>query len=642
MMHKVFPRAVVLLLLCAALPSLGSAIELYSPPESAKISPKLSSWLSTKDPGDEVKIWVFFTDKGVFTQEDYRRALRDVERALTDRARRRRLRTTAGGDVVDFYDLPVHKPYVEKTKELGAKVMTVSKWLNGISLRAPVDLIPQIESLPFVREIRKVVAYRKKRALKPGTAARLPPPRRVPLYFDYGVSEPQVKQLNVPEAHSKGYTGAGVLICVLDTGFDFNRPGRVGGGHRSLLHIDSQLVAEWDFISGDGHTWYDPDEDPVDKADPTQTYHGTRMLSIIAGYLNNQLIGPAFGASFALARTEWYLSTPTHEDIVAEEQWWIAGSEWADYLGADIISSSLGYRTWEDSADYCYADMDGNTTPLTIAADVAADTVRNILVVTAMGNVLSPGTTRPDTCIKAPADADSIISVGGVYEDGRWAWNDTANTGSIVGPPYDQVGAAERTRWKPDLMAAWVCIVADPVDSVAIQGLGGTSCATALVAGVSALVMEANPSWSNMKVRDALRETASNHASPNDTLGWGIPDVMKAIYYEGEPEVPPYEEDELLPPYPNPFEPQVQSEVIFPYRLINDTFAFLRIYTTSAELVKEYDLGEKMPGRYLTPQTGAVRWNGHNEVGDLVGSGIYICALTTGYGTTIKKLAVIK
>jgi len=145
-----------------------------------------------------------------------------------------------------------------------------------------------------------------------------------------------------------------------------------------------------------------------------------------------------------------------------------------------------------------------------------------------------------------------------------------------------------------------------------------------------------------MEVREALLETASNHESPNDTLGWGIPDVWKAIYSRGEPDVPPFGEDELMDPYPNPFDPGAHSEVCFPYRLINETYPFLRIYTVSGELVKEFDLGRLMPGRYVWEGTGAVTWNGHNEGGDLVGSGVYLCVLSTGYNTTVKKLAVVR
>ncbi len=622
----------LVVLLAASLPALGGEIRLYSPPKSDKVSLKLRTWISARGPAEEVKLWVFFTDKGIFTQDDYRRALAEAERGLSDRARRRRLRGRRGSDIVSFCDIPVHQPYVDRIRRLGVDVVTVSRWLNGVSVRAPVRLVPEIEQLSFVREMRKVAVYRKQRYTSVEKGARFAPPRRVPEYIDYGFSELQLEQLNVPQAHGQGgYTGSGVLVCMLDTGFERN--------HKSLRHIENQILAEWDFINNDSLTSWQED-DPIDQVDPDQTDHGTRMLSLIAGYRNSQIIGPAFGASYALAKTEIRL-----EEIVAEEDYWVAASEWADSLGADIISSSLGYRSWEDSLDYSYTDMDGNTTPMTIAADSAARV--GILVVTAMGNVsyLNPST-RPDTCIKAPADADSIIAVGGVDEDCEWAWNPDPGTGSIIGPSYDQTRRdtlpPELWRWKPDLVAAWACVVADPNDPDSIQGLGGTSCATALVAGVAALAMEANPSWSNLETREALLQTASNHQSPNDTIGWGCPDAWEAIHYRGEPEVKPFSEDELMDPYPNPFSPQTHSEVVFPYRLINETYPFLRVYTTSGELVREFDLGRQMPGRFLTPGTGAMIWDGHNDVGDLVGSGIYICVLSTGYRVTTKKLAVVR
>ncbi|MEZ4765905.1 MAG: S8 family serine peptidase [Calditrichia bacterium] len=119
--------------------------------------------------------------------------------------------------------------------------------------------------------------------------------------------------------------------------------------HEALQHLN--ITHTWDFVNGD--------ENVDDEAGQMGTgSHGTYTLSTLAGYKPGNLIGPAYGATFLLAKTE---NTDWEHNV--EEDDWVAAAEWADSLGADIISSSLGYWDFDfgEPRQYTWEDMDGNT-----------------------------------------------------------------------------------------------------------------------------------------------------------------------------------------------------------------------------------------------------------------------------------------
>jgi serine protease AprX len=446
--------------------------------------PKVHQSIMTKieqRSNEKIKVWVFFTDKGIFSIEHYKEALTRAEANLTDRARKRRLKTMHEGALVDFADLLVHEVYIDKVLALGVKHRATSRWLNAISVEANVDQISIIAEFDFVRSIKPVVQFQRTE----------PPSHKVQAgardSLDYGPSYDQLEQLNVPAVHQLGYDASGVLICMLDTGFKRT--------HEAL--VDVTVVAEWDFINDDGNTSYEPGQD-----DPFQPWHGTITLSTVGGFEEGHLIGPAYGADFALGKTE----DVTDEQPI-EEDWWVEGAEWADSLGADIISSSLGYTDW-----YTYEDMNGDSCVTTIGADEAAS--KGIIVCNAMGNEGQfPGS------LIAPADADSIIAVGAVDQ-----WGNLASFSSI-GPTYDG-------RTKPEVVARGVdTYAANPDNDHGYLGVDGTSLSTPLIAGVAALILGAHPGWTNMEVREAMMMTASQAQSPDNYRGWGIPDVLAALNY---------------------------------------------------------------------------------------------------------------
>jgi len=460
---------------------------LVQPRKSPVISPGLAWQMACGDESTQHKVWIFFTDKNIFTDADYRGALRTAEAALTDRARARRARARSHDNLVDFRDIPVSQDYVAEVLALDVTHRATTRWLNGISLEAPSSAVDRIASLPFVREVRLIAPSAPERTfVSAGPAGGRYDGMPFPL--DYGPSFDQLNQINVPAAHDMGYSGDGILICLLDTGYERT--------HQSL--VDVNVVAEWDFINDDPNTAYDPAQD-----DPMQPWHGTIILSVIGGFYEGELIGAAYGADFALAKTE--LVT---DEIPIEEDWWTEGSEWADSLGADVISSSLCYVEW-----YTYEWMNGDSCVTTIAADVAA--YNGIVVSNAMGN---EGNWVGS--IMAPADADSILACGAVNIFGELAGF------SSIGPTYDG-------RTKPEVVALGVdTYAADPFDDDDYLYVNGTSLSTPLVGGLAALVRGANQSWTNMETREAIMMTADNAASPDNYYGWGIPDAVEAIFYE--------------------------------------------------------------------------------------------------------------
>jgi hypothetical protein len=393
---------------------------------------------------------------------------------------------------------------------------------------------------------------------------------------------------------------------------------------------------------GDDNTDYEPAEDNVVQAD-----HGTHMVSIIAGYKTGEIVGVAPSVDILIAKTEFHRTKSGNQgrgyayEYTVEEDAWIEGLEWAERHGAQIISSSLGYRSW-----YGEAGLDGKTAPISIAAGLGAD--RGLIIVTAMGNRGQDSLSYPwpSPYIVAPGDASGVITAGGVHKY-RTPWR-----GSGAGPTIDG-------RMKPELVAMSDTVVVVMPDSAdGIEGSAGTSDATALIAGCCALILEAHPDWNADSVKQALFSTAVippgydtiNESEPMYVFGYGIPNVDSALKLY-PPETPSYESDQLLPPYPNPFILSSDNDMIyFPFSLTRPTkVADIKIFTLSGELVYDTALADvPRPGRYGINgnrdeliQIGA-SWSGKNNDGKKVGSGLYFIVFKTGYATDIKKFAVVR
>jgi serine protease AprX len=402
--------------------------------------------------------------------------------------------------------------------------------------------------------------------------------------LNYGDCFSQIHPIQVDQLHDAGYSGAGVIVCMLDTGFLRT--------HAALTNV--HVIAEYDFVQGDSVTSNQAGDDPH------QHDHGTLTLSIIAGYDPGHLIGPAYGADYVLAKTETISSeTPIEED------WWVAGAEWADSLGADVISSSLGYFDW-----YTYEDMDGNTAVTTIGADMAV--ANGICVVNAAGNE------GADTWhyIIAPADGDSVITVGAVDSVGVIA-------------PYSSRGPTYDGRTKPDVCAMGSGTIFAVAGTVADYRRGtGTSLSTPLVAGVAALLIQAHPTWTPVQVREALRTTALRASHPDDDYGWGLIQGMSAAgYTTSAPSLVEALRGAVLWASPNPSRDVTTLRFELPRAVGRSE---IQIYDVRGRLVQVLDAGDS--------SSGEASWNGRDDGGHPVPSGVYFARLHTPRGDVSTRL----
>ena len=424
----------------------------------------------------ESNYWIFFRDRGPASA--VATALAEAERALAPRALARRARAArergSPAPLVDERDLDPASAYVRAVEAAGGSIRTRSRWLNAVSAAIDPVALAAIRALPFVASVEPVAATR-------------PEEIEGAEEFSYGPAEHQVEMLGVPEAHALGYRGEGVLICVIDSGFEL--------AHEAFDALE--VRAERDFINHDSDTSYDPKQDI-----PTQPNHGSQVLSIIAGYAPGRLIGPAYRADYILAKGERIdVERPSEEDS------WCEALEWAEAMGADIVTSSISFSQW-----YRRQDLDGRTAVITRATNLAAE--RGVLVVNSAGNY-GPGAET----LSAPADAPGVITVGAVN------WNNVLAGFSSCGPTWDR-------RVKPDLVAMGSGTRFAQAQTRSKYGNGsGTSYSAPLVAGCAALVLCAHPDWGPEAVREALVMSADRASLPDARYGWGLPNVRDAILY---------------------------------------------------------------------------------------------------------------
>jgi serine protease AprX len=544
----------------------------YQPKRVPVISPALEGIGS-----GTVSVWVYFTDRGFHTEQEYGAALQRAEDQLLPRARWRRSKVK-DRRLVAYCDLPVHRQYAQAVLATGVQKRVVSRYINAISVDATIGQIRTIANLPFVRAIDPVAkGYRPEPDVTPVNRDNLPTGAQGTDQLDYGPSRSQLDQINVIEAHEAGYSGEGVLLCLLDTGYWLE--------HEAFDSL--RLVAAWDFINGDSIVWNEPGQDSS-----WQHNHGTYTLSASAGLTPGTLYGPAYHASILAGKTE---SIAFEQPI--EEDWYVAGLEWADSLGGEIVSTSLGYKDW-----YTFEDLDGNTAVTTVGVDIAV--ANGMVCVTAAGNERQSSWGH----IIAPADADSVIACGAVDSFCVLA------SFSSPGPTFDG-------RIKPEVCAQGVdtwCAV--PYFPSAYGGVSGTSLSTPLVGGSVALILEAHPDWTPMMVREALMETADNASCPDNDYGWGIIDVMAAIDYQfsstPRPPAHRWEGPRLMMvrgSYPNPF----NTEVTLEYEIIEPGDIRLEVYNLLGQRVDQQSLGHKTEGKYR------LTWK--NDAGS---SGLYFYCLS--------------
>lgn len=410
--------------------------------------------------------WVFFTDKANTTFDPY--SYFDAK-AIERRAQ-------LGLPLSDSTDFPLNNQYVQRVAELSEEVVGESRWFNALAVST--FRTEEIQQLPFVAGVRAIESHA--RLASETTELKVPTAATVPV----SISQ-QLKMMQGERFVEKGFNGSGIRIAILDGGF------KMADTHPSFRHLreNNRILKTYNF--------------PLKKEDVYGwDSHGTMVLSCIAGFgETGEQLGLATGAEFLLARTETYLE-PKQEEV-----WWMMGMEWADRNGANIINSSLGYG----KDRYNPADMDG-TSLVARAANMAA--AKGMLVCCSMGNEGDDKTWRT---LVTPADADSVLSVGGVNNRHH------SSTFTSFGPTADG-------RLKPNVSAMATDVqVANPSKSYLYTQASGTSFSSPLTAGFAACAWQTHREWTNMQLLKEIEKSGDLYPYYDYQFGYGVPQASYFI-----------------------------------------------------------------------------------------------------------------
>ena len=385
----------------------------------------------------------------------------------------------------DSTDLPVNPSYINQMSIPGIKLHSRSKWMNGVTvLVGDSSLMQQVRALPFVKWVQysgqlNILKAARKKAKAKATE------------FNYGATATQINQLNGSHLHARGFMGQNIHIGVLDAGF---ANVDVNSGFDSL-RTQGRLLGTKDIIFPGNNVF-------------AEDYHGAQVLSVMAANLQDQFVGTAPHASYWLIRTEY---DPT--EYLVETDFWVAGVEFADSVGVDVINSSLAYTVFDDpSMDFSYADMNGKVSRASRVATMAAQ--KGIVVCNSAGNDGS----KSWRYIGSPADAEKIFTVGSVTQTGAPSY-------------FSSFGPSADNRTKPDLCAmgsassvlsAWGSITTN----------NGTSFSSPIMAGMLACLLQRYKSFDpqpNLDVfYNAVIQSCNLHDAPTTQMGYGIPDFLQA------------------------------------------------------------------------------------------------------------------
>ncbi|SET39306.1 S8 family peptidase [Hymenobacter actinosclerus] len=386
-------------------------------------------------------------------------------------------------------DLPVSPAYVQQVKAVpGVQLWYTSRWFNAAVVACDSATLALVQALPFVQQARTLNRGPIGGSTQPKLTPTAPAPDQTAgTRSQYGKAYAQARQVGAVQMHDAGFRGEGMQIAVFDGGF----PGVNTASVFTSLNQENRLLSTFNVVDKSANVFQ-------------SIGHGTNCLSIIAGNEPGRYLGIAPRATFRLFITE---DAPTEHPL--EEVNWLVAAEYADSAGVDIINSSLGYNTFDaPSADYTYADMNGRTALSTRAATVAARV--GMLVVCSAGNEGN----KAWRYITAPADADSIMTVG------------AADSLGVLGG-FSSHGPTADGRIKPNLSAMGVATAVVNPDGSISRG-NGTSFAGPVLAGVAAGFWQANPRLTAQQVIQLLQRSGSQATAPDNDLGYGIPDFVRA------------------------------------------------------------------------------------------------------------------
>jgi len=394
---------------------------------------------------------------------------------------------------VTVNDLPVNPAYVTAIRQTGASVIYSSRWFNGSLVEASAAQLEQIKKLNFYKGIELDLPVANLTLPSSGVVRTEAVRNKFETTedLDYGRMRDQLVLMGVDILHQRGIHGENMIIAVLDNGFSqgnqvpFLKP----------LFDEKRIIDTQDFIGREANVYNDGT-------------HGLHVLSTMAAYLPSTMIGAAFKATYALYRTESDAIESPYEEIT-----WLIAAERADSLGADIINSSLGYYNFDGefntpAYNYTYDDMDGKTTIISRAARFASR--KGMVVTNSAGNEGS----NSWRYIVAPADVDSVLTVGAVNYDRSYALL------SSIGPN----AAGQR---KPDVAAVGAGAVIGNVSGT-VSTANGTSFSSPLMAGFCAVLWQAYPNLTAQQLISVVKKSGHLAAAPDNRLGYGVPSVTAA------------------------------------------------------------------------------------------------------------------
>lgn len=426
--------------------------------------------------------WVYLLDK-----ENVQTSIANPISILTQKAIDRK---AAHNIPIDERDVPVNENYISQLKtQTGITVLAKSKWFNAVHVRGLETDINALENLAFVDEI--IFADDSLNARTENTNTSSPASsfktENAQVIFDYGNALNQIQMFNGDQLHISDYTGTGMTVAVIDSGF----PGVdvIAGFQR--VRDSSHILGTYDFVNRD-----------IDVYNNTSSNHGTLVLSDMVGYVENDFVGTAPDAEYYLFITE---HAPNENPV--EESYWVEAVERADSLGVDVVNTSLGYKDY-DNTNYSHtdADLDGLTTYISKGANIAFE--KGMLMVTSAGNSGANG-------VSAPGDAPGSFTIAAVDSNENYA-------------SFSSQGSAIQLTQKPDVAAqgqgSYVIS-----QSGAISTANGTSFSSPIMAGGIVCLWQALPDFTNAEIMQLVRETASQYNNPDYFLGYGIPDLSLAL-----------------------------------------------------------------------------------------------------------------
>ena len=451
--------------------------------------------------------WVFLNDKP--------NSAAFLMNPLTMLSQRSLERRTKQSIPLDVKDVPIDEDYLNAVKDVSTiTVLGKSKWLNAIHIQGTVnDINSLLSSFSFIASIEfanKSLNKGVKESQKIEKENHYNKFQNTNTEYNYGNTENQVIMLNADYLHREGFTGDGMQIAIIDAGFP---------NVNTLLAF--QRIRDNNQILG-GYNFADRNSDIY-----TRNSHGTHVLSTISGYLENEFVGTAPDAKFYL-----FISEITESETVLEETLWVEAAERADSLGVDVINTSLGYTTYDNSNhSHAYSDMDGQTTFISRGAEIGAS--RGMILVNAIGN--SGGNSW--NYMGAPSDASSVFSIGAVDAERNIA------SFSSFGPTADN-------RVKPDVLAQGQNTSIINFSSGNASTSNGTSFSSPVIAGAVACFWQAFPNKTNIEIMNLIRNSSDKINDPTDQYGNGIPDFEAA--YNSVLSVPHFDGFSEIEIFPNP------------------------------------------------------------------------------------------